>query len=225
MQMRIGKRIERLSRGALVALALFAGASAADASTLTVSGYTPGEWVVIASGGARGPVQTAEFKVALDGEEGFSYCVDLAQNIGLGTSTGWDVLSPEANAGVVRAAWLVDRFQGELGSYGVGTRAGIAGLQIAIWETLADADGDLYGGAFALEYGGASTSAMGLARGFLGELSAADLASFATNASWAVNASRQDQLVFTNPIPEPSSILLFGFGGVLIAAAAARKFP
>ena len=214
-------RIGRIGSSALVALLAWAGAASASASTLNVTGYTLGEQVRIASGGATGLINTAEFKVELDGQKGYSYCVDLAQTIGLGATTGWDVSSPEASAAIVRAAWLVDRFHGDVASNGA---AGIAGLQLAIWETLADGpNANLFAGAFALQAGGASAGALQLASSYLGQLANADLSSFTTGAVWAVNTRRQDQLFFTAPIPEPSSIVLFGFGAAIVAEALRRK--
>jgi hypothetical protein len=101
----------------------------------------------------------------------------------------------------------------------------VTALQIAIWEVLMEAEAgfDLYAGDFAIVEGGASAGALSLANTFLGELASADLSVFVTNADWAVNARRQDQLVFTNPIPEPSSVLLFGVGAGVVALAVRRK--
>jgi hypothetical protein len=212
----------RIAVGIGAALAAWLTAGGAAAATLNVTTYTLGEQVRIAAGATRGTVNTAEFKVGLDGEEGFSYCVDLAQNIGLGASTGWSVVSPESNAGVIRAAWLVDHFHTSAPS-----RAAITGLQLAIWETLAEAGSstgyDLYSGAFALESNGASSAATALARSFLGELAAADLTGYFTSADWAKHTKYQDQLVFTNPIPEPSTVLMFALGAALVGVVTSRK--
>jgi hypothetical protein len=206
----------------VAALVTWLAASGAEAATLSVTGYTLGEQVRIAAGGTRGSVYAAEFRVGFEGNDGFSYCVDLSQRIGLGATAGWNAVSPSSNAGVIRAAWLVDRFRGAPGD-----RTAITGLQLAIWETLADAGADtgydLDAGAFALEQGGASAGATALARSFLGELAAADLTSFFTSADWLTHSRYQDQLAFTRPIPEPGSIAMFGFGAALVLGAVARK--
>jgi hypothetical protein len=222
--MRSGGGFGRLGLGALAALLALVGAGPARASTLDVNSYVLGELVQVRSAVRNGPVYASEFQVELGGLSGFSYCVDLAQSLGVGETTGWDVLSPEANAGVIRAAWLVDRFHGTLGS-SVSRRTEVTALQIAIWEALLDAETgfDLATGGFAIVEGGASADALSLASSFLGELAGADLSVFVTNAQWAVNARRQDQLVFTNPIPEPSSVLLFGVGAGVVALAVRRK--
>lgn len=210
----------RLALAALIALAALGGAARTEASTLAVTDYTLGELVQIQSGAARGSVYTAEFAVRLDGQSGFSYCVDLAQTIGTGSSSGWDPLSPESNARVIRAAWLVDRFHSASPP-----RAALTALQLAVWETMADTGNgyDLFGGTFALEENGASDAALMLARDYLGALADADLTGFATNAIWAVHKYKQDQLVFTNPVPEPSSVGLLLLGGVVVAQAVRRK--
>ncbi len=222
MRMTVG--IGRFGLGALAALLAWSGAGGAGAATLGVLSYTLGEQVQVASGPTTGSLNTAELQVELDGQAGFSYCVDLAQSIGVGASTGWNVLSPESNAAIVRAAWLVDRFHADLDAL-ASKNSAMTALQLAVWETLYDggAGTDLDSGTFALAQGGASAGALLLANGFLAELAGADLSAFATNARWAVSSSRQDQIVFTNPIPEPSSVVLFGFGAALVAAAINRS--
>jgi hypothetical protein len=199
----------------------------AGAASLTVNGYTLGEQVTVYGSGRAGRVNTAELDVTLNGANGFSYCVDLAQDIGVGTSSNWALREAEANAGVIRAAWLVEHFRpGFDALIGPGTTraTAIAALQVAVWEVLADLPGDynLYSGGFRIMSGGASTGVMNLARNFLGELEEASLSGFTTDATWAYHASRQDQ-IFVNPVPEPSSILLFVGGAGLVAYAAKRK--
>jgi len=211
--------------------------SAAHALSLSVSGYTLGEDVTIASGAHTGTVDTAELSLSAGGFAGYGYCVDLAQTIGVGTTTGW-TLSSSLSDSVTRAAWLVDTFRPEFpslthsagGGYGFAvTRATeIAALQVAVWEVMSDAPGhyDLYSGSFALAAGGASDGVMNLARDFLADLSAADLSTFDPSALWATNPKYQDQLfVFTpttNPIPEPATATLYLFGAGL-AALSLRK--
>lgn len=215
----------RVWLGALAAVLALAGAGSAAAATLDVNSYVLGERVSVRTAGQTMSVYTSEFQVELDGESGFSYCVDLAQSIGVGETSGWNVLSPEANAGIIRAAWLVDRFHGELAP-SISQRTAVTALQLAIWETLADGGAgafDLSHGGFAVSYGGASSGALSLARSFLVDLSQANLSSFVSSAQWAVHSRRQDQLVFTNPIPEPSSVLLFGLGAGVVALAVRRR--
>jgi hypothetical protein len=220
--MRIAKWTRVFALGALAA-GLFEVQSASAAS-LTVNGWTLGEQVNVQSAARTGWVNTAELDVTTAGFRGFSYCVDLAQNIGIGGSSGWTLSDPELAAGVLRAAWLVEFVKPQFETLGVAKTTAIAALQVSIWEVLAEAPGsyDLYSGGFALSSGGASAGVMDLARGFLGAVGDADLATFQTSAIWATHGSRQDQIV-VNPIPEPSSFVLFAAGIGLVAYAGTRK--
>ena len=225
--MRSSKFIKGCTLGCTVFGLIALATSGARAASLTVSGWTLGEQVNVASSSVNGWVNTAELAVKFDGKAGSSFCVDLAQSIGSGTTTGWEARSVDGNDALIRAAWLIDRFQpafADLLAPGVTQQTLIAALQVSIWEGMADAPGqyDLYNGDFALVSGGASQGVMNLARGFLGELGSADLGSFKTGATWAYSATRQDQLV-SSPIPEPNSLLLFAAGASLIAFVARQK--
>lgn len=220
--MRIATWTRVIALGALVAGLL--EARPVSAASLTVNGWTLGEQVNVQSATRTGWVNTAELDVTTAGFRGFSYCVDLAQNIGIGGSSGWTLADPELAAGVLRAAWLVEYAKPQFETLGIAKATAIAALQVSIWEVLGDAPGayDLYSGAFALRSSGASAGVMDLARGFLGALGSADLEAFQTSAIWATHGSRQDQIVFA-PIPEPSSLVLFAAGIGLVAYAGTRK--
>lgn len=223
--MRISTWTWGMALGALVVGVL--ATAPANAATLSVNGWVLGEQISVRSNGRTASVRAAELDVTVLGERGFSYCVDLAQSIGVGGSSGWTIMDADINPNVLEAAWLVEyarpRFNLLMGETPGATRATlITALQISIWEVLADTSSyDLYSGSFAM---GAGTSAnvMNLARGFLGALGGADLEAYQTSALWATHGSRQDQVVF-NPIPEPSSIALFAAGLGLIAYAGRRK--
>lgn len=213
--------------------------AAGDASgaTLGVTGWTLGESVTVISADHVGSLSTAQLDTVIDGASGFSYCVDLAQSIGPGSSSGWDLRSPVLSDSVIRAAWLVDEFQPVLDemthpadedwSFGVTHETAIAALQVAVWEVMAETPGnyDLWSGNFAIAEGGASDGVMNLSRDFLGQLGGADLASYQTNALWAVHGDKQDQLFFTqvNPIPEPSTVALYLFGAGIAAWSLRHK--
>jgi hypothetical protein len=228
--------LRRTTAAALLCLLALA-AGDASAANLTVNGWTLGESVDVVSGGHSEHVATAQLDLTVGGMSGFSYCVDLAQSIGPGTSSGWSLLSPELSDSVIRAAWLVDTFQPGLDSmvhpanedysFGVTRATTIAALQVAVWEVMAESPGnyDLYGGAFSIANGGASDGVMNLSREFLGELAGADLAGFQTSALWAVSQTRQDQLFFArvDPIPEPGTVALYAFGAAIAAFALRPK--
>jgi hypothetical protein len=219
----------------LCLLAVAAGDAAG--ATLAVNGWTSGESVTVISAGRIDSLATAELDTVIDGASGFSYCVDLAQSIGLGGSNGWDLRSPLLSDSVIRAAWLVDEFQPVLDemthsanddwSFGVTHQTAVAALQVAVWEVMSETAGDydLWSGNFAIAEGGASDGVMNLSRDFLGALGGADLASYQTNALWAVHAGKQDQLFFTqvNPIPEPSTVALYLFGAAIGAVSLRTK--
>jgi hypothetical protein len=212
------------------------GAGEASAANLAVNGWTLGESVDIASGGHTGDVATAELRLSTLGTSGFGYCVDLAQSIGAGTTSGWDMRTDMSDS-VIRAAWLVDTFQPQFNTlvhpanddwgFGVTRATAIAALQVSIWEVMAETPGnyDLYSGNFALAEDGASDGVMNLSRQFLGSLNGANLDDYKTSAVWAVSRTQQDQLFFgrVNPIPEPSTVLLYAFGAALVAFALRRQ--
>jgi hypothetical protein len=227
----------RKSAAATVLCLLALAASDASAANLTVNGWTLGETVDVVAGGHTGSVATAQLDLTVGGASGFSYCVDLAQSIGPGTSSGWDLRAPALSDSVIRAAWLVDTFQPGLDSmvhpasddyaFGVTHATAIAALQVAVWEVMAESPGnyDLYSGAFALADGGASDGVMNLSRDFLGQLGGADLSSYETSALWAVHKGKQDQLFFArvDPIPEPGTVGLYALAAAIAAFALRPK--
>jgi hypothetical protein len=220
--MRITTWTRSFALGAAAAALLGLAPQRADAASLAVTGFTLGEQVYVQTDARTGWVNTAELEIGLGSQSGFSYCVDLTQNIGISTTAAWDILDAELSPGVLRAAWLVEFARPQFGG---SDATAIAALQVAIWEVLADAPGayDLYSGEFSLREGGASAGVMNLARGFLGALESQGVDGFATSAVWARHVSLQDQLVAVNPIPEPSSLLLLAAGAGLVAFAATRK--
>jgi hypothetical protein len=208
-------------------LCVLAFGASARAASLSVSGWTLGDYVSVSSPTRSGTVATAELNVSGNGVTGFSYCVDLAQNITSGTTTGWEFASPEMSSQVIRAAWLVDTFRPQFESLlapGVTRQTEIAALQVAVWEVMGETPGNynLGSGSFSVS---ASANVLNLSNTMLGALGNADLSSFDTNAIWAMNRNYQDQLIFpkVNPIPEPATIGLYGFGALIAAFGLRRK--
>jgi hypothetical protein len=208
----------------------------AFAASVTVNGWTLGEDVNIAAGGHTGWVDTAELNLTAAGMTGYSYCVDLAQTIGPGTTTGWTITSSLSDS-VTRAAWLVDTFRPEFTtmvhpaggdwSFGVNRQTEIAALQVAVWEVMSDTPGnyDLFSGSFALAAGGASDGVANLARSMLGSLNGADLSGFKPDALFLGSRVSQDQLFFgpSNPIPEAGTLTLYLVGAAVGAFGLRRR--
>jgi hypothetical protein len=200
----------------------------ASAASLTVNGWTLGDQVYVQSAARTGWVRPAELDVTVGGQRTFSYCVDLAQTIGIGGSSGWTLTDAELDPNVLKAAWLVEYARPQFSALdlevpGVTRGTLITALQVSIWEVLADTSTsyNLYSGAFSVR-DDTSANVLNLARGFLGALGSADLAAFETSALWARHGTYQDQVVM-NPIPEPSSIALFVAGLGLVAFASRKR--
>jgi PEP-CTERM motif-containing protein len=213
-----------------ILLGVFAlAANGASAASLTVTGYTLGDYVSVSSPSRNGSVATAELNLSFGGTSGYSYCVDLAQSIGVGTTTGWDALDPAISAQVIRAAWLVDTFHPEFASlgslYGVTKQTEIAALQVAVWEVMGETPGnyDLTSGSFSITK--ASAGVWTLSNLMLTQLGTVNFANFDTNAVWLQSRTYQDQLFYprVNPIPEPGTLGLYGFGALLAAFGLRRK--
>lgn len=209
--------------------ALAFGAGHASAASLTVTGYTLGDYVSVVSPSRNGTVATAELNLSFGGTTGFSYCVDLAQSIGIGTTTGWDALDPATSAQLIRAEWLIDTFHPQFNSlmstYGVTKQSAIAALQVAVWEVMGETPGnyDLYSGSFSISKAGAGV--LTLSNMMLGELGTANLTGFDGDATWLQSRTYQDQMFYprVNPIPEPGTVLLYAFGGLIAAFGLRRR--
>ena len=98
----------RILGGAAFILLAISGPTAGAAS-LTVNGYTLGEQVAVYGSGRAGWVNTAELDVTLNGANGYSYCVDLAQDISVGTSSNWTPVAKSEPARRSRQRYQVPR--------------------------------------------------------------------------------------------------------------------
>lgn len=224
-------RRAHLHRIALITLALAAVAGPARGSTLDINGWAPGEFVTVAG---RGSIATVEFGGALDAFRGFSYSVDVAQNLEPGESPDWMIL-PLDSEGLFCAAWLVGTFHPEIqtlgwasdGAVGLTREAAIAALQVAIWEVISDASGNysLASGEFALQPGGASNAVVDLAYAYLGALGNASFDRFTTSSVRVHHGTKQDQLFtgYVQPVSEPGTVVLCALGLALAAGAFPRS--
>jgi hypothetical protein len=170
----------------------------------------------------------------------FTYCVDATQyltdqqTVAVSSTTaltGASQSNPSvtANGGVDaggRIAWLFNQYSTE--AHGDASGIDAAALQIAIWETLYDSTPDLNSGAFELVdnpaygdydaiYGKATADLTAL---YSNPLPGGGDTYYTSQATFLDTAVGQDQ-VTGSPVPEPSSLVLFG--SCVFAAIARRR--
>jgi hypothetical protein len=206
---------------ATAAVLLFAAPS--FAVTFQVLGWQAGESINVTFDGANRSVLTAQFQELLDGVAGSSFCVDLSQYINRGTFSDFVVYDPTAAEGeafadgpperqFTLAAQIVNAWANDIGALasqlGVSEVQVVTGVQAAVWEAV-------YGDAFAVNTmsdGAQSVYDFVLGRQYDGY-----------GATVLVySRTRQDQM-FTPPVPEPSAVLLFGTGALLVGRSLRRR--
>jgi hypothetical protein len=220
-----------------------AGAAPAAANSLIYDGMGHRSVVTIALNGSQeGPYYAGEINWLWDtAPEGFAeaiytYCVDpfnsaITPQSVVNESTDVmivdGVLDPSAGG---RAAWLFNTYAPTIRAGGTDVEA--AGLQVAIWEAVNDADNDLADGDFALivnsvVYGGESmaTDIRDQAQSYLDALFYAPGQFHTSTAVWLdATPTGQDQITqLAQPstlVSEPGTLLLFSFG---VPAALMRR--
>jgi len=169
-------------------------------------------------GGESGRDWTAQLEATLDGVMGTSFCVDLRQPISVGHFEG-EVYDPSDLGGhdYLSAAAIAHTWTNQLGELagqlGVSHRDALTGVQLAIWQ-------DLYDRALALDLAR-------LGREHPGSLLAFQFVSGGDHSGHrgekVVLFPRNQDQIFTPSVPEPSALLCFGAGGLLIGAVLRRK--
>lgn len=216
---------------AALAATLAAGSLAAQAGTLTMSGWLYGAGHNVATATPTYNGQAGGFKGTLTGmtDATFNlnpvemYCVDMAQTINISngiqytaklasdafganfTIFGASVLDGIYGAGVSqRLAQIVSYVESAAGI--VDTSQESTSLQLALWNTLHDSDSTLAGGSFmdTSGYAGYATSLLAASTGF-----------GITKELYVLrSASNQDQLFWMDVpgghVPEPASLALVG---------------
>ena len=138
----------------------------------------------------------------------FSYCLDIYSDLEdpqpvtiLSTDDLTSSGVPDAGK---KAAWLFNTFA--WGVHTHGSNADGAALQVAIWEALYDADGDLTSGRFKL-LGAEDPTVVPQAQNYIAALFSAPGGYYTSTATWLDSpiGEGQDQIV---PVPEPSTVLL-----------------
>jgi hypothetical protein len=214
----------RLLQMLLFSVGLLAAApSLATPTIFEVTGYDLGRTVGITLDGASRTVATALFYERVDGVAGTSFCADLLQTISRGTYYDFVAIDPTAAesegfaaappprefafAARIASAWSND-IDALAASLGVLKVDAITGVQVAIWEAV-------YGGAFSV------TSMSDAAWKVYEYVSAADYSGYGDTLLY-YSPTRQDQL-FTPPVPEPSAMLAFGVGALLVGRSLLRR--
>jgi hypothetical protein len=208
----------RQLRGFLLVTAALLLAGQAGAASFTVTDYTLGYRVSYELQGDAGRAWTAQLQATLDGAVGTSLCADLEQYIGIGTFEG-EVYAPGDLAGydysaaaAIAHAWA-NKLETLVGDLGVGVRDAITGVQVAIWQALYD--GDLVVDLALLELEHPDSIAV------LDHVTGGTPAGYGAEMV-VLFRSNQDQ-IFTPGVPEPSALLCFGLGGLVIARSLRSK--
>ena len=206
-------------------------ATQARADNVSFSGFANGSKsvaVTLASPNVGKTLTTAAggFSASLNGGPSFtSYCVDLYEYLGFGTTYNDYTLVAGASHAFANASAATDIGKLFAEKNVIGSATAQAAFQIAIWEIAYETSGVYNLGTGAAKFSGgtaSSSGALSLASTWLGNLAGT------TNNSYTLwtldsigNPGHQDQ-VFAAPVPEPSTYALLA-GGLLCIGFFARR--
>jgi hypothetical protein len=202
----------------LVVPALLALAGPSLAAPFTVLGWDLGENITAQYNGSTQSFNTVLFRENANGVLGTSFCADLGQTISTGTYTDFIAYNPSAapstapQGSFVFAAQIANvwsnNIPGLATTLGITQVQAITGVQAAIWESV-------YGDAFAV------TSMSAGAQSAYNYVRAQAYTGYGNTMLYR-SLTRQDQL-FTPPVPEPTAMILFGAGALLVGRTLARR--
>ncbi len=198
----------------LAAVSLFAGATAAEATTITLTGLGYYQTIpLIVNTTTSESAIAGQIRVNVGGTDLIAFCVDLFTNIGFSTYNT-TLGAPSGYAGGQRAAWIYENY-----NPGVDSDEAGAALQLALWDVIHDGGDGLSAGNVQLDPAG-STSLRAVASAIVSasEGRSSNNATILHNASFD-GAPAQTLITSAIPTPEPGTwvmvtvgLCLAGFG-------------
>jgi hypothetical protein len=195
-------------------------------------------------------VNAGKMDISLSGFSNSAFCIEIGPSAGSGeitTENPSDYWDNYGNNGLY-AAWLVDQYNPMFGysKEGLSEQVAYAALQIAIWETIYDFDGQTHSGSIFSSYSSLNTSEEQLLawvtasqygenledkmkdgsiiEDFSGKykIFVADFDK-SNNTHGGINDGTRQELLIASPVPEPATMLLFGIGLLGISAVGRKK--
>jgi hypothetical protein len=210
----------------LLAAVVVLAAAPSLAVSFQVTGWDLGETVDVTFNGQTQSFATAHFREVVDGVAGTSFCTDLVQHINVGTYSGFVAYDPASAGGPLfgspprsfeLAAKIVNQWSDNLGLLtaqlpGVTELQAITGVQVAVWEAA-------YGASFTATSASMSAGAYQVFQHVLGF----DYSSVGYGNTLLYYSDRYQDQLFTPPVPEPSAMLVFAAGALLVGGSLLRR--
>lgn len=214
------KNKNKIAAIALLSLSFLAGATSAQASTMTYNGGGYGSVVDLKVNSDAERVFAGQLLITLDMKNAVAFCVDLFSPLSQGSySTVQGSPLTFANGG--RAAWILENY-----AQNITTNSAAAAVQLALWEVVHDNGTGLSSGIIRA----ASTVSTSL-KMEANNIVAASVGQSSNHATILYNtfpsgAKAQTLIVYTpnaSEVPEPSSVAMLSIGAVGIGLGVYRK--